>query len=94
MFYMSEVISSFKSLRAGSHMFSLLMLFLCVNLHTMWSGKSLQLLCILPFGMVFLSAISMMFVKKMLAVCMLVGMVVWAKADSVFRQFCCSHVVC
>ena len=29
-----------------------------------------------PFGMVSLSAISMMFVKNMLAVCMLVGMVV------------------
>ena len=54
-------------------MFALLMLFLCVILHTMSSGKSLQLLCIFPFGM--LSAISM-FVKIMLAVCILVGMVV------------------
>ena len=44
-FCMSEVISSFKSLRAGSHVCSLLMLFLCVILHTMWSGKSLQLVC-------------------------------------------------
>ena len=43
---MSEVISSLKSLRAGSQVFALLMLFLCVILHTMWSGKSLQLLCI------------------------------------------------
>ena len=42
----------------------------------MWSGKSLQLICILPFGMLCLSAISMMFVNSMLAVCMLVGMVV------------------
>ena len=49
----------------------------------MSSGKSLQLLCILPFGMLGLSAISMMFVEIMLAVCMLVGVVVWAKADSV-----------
>ena len=48
---MSEVISSFKSLRAGSHVFALLMLSLCVILHNMWSGKSMQLLCILPFGM-------------------------------------------
>ena len=32
----------------------------------MSSGKSLQLLCILPFGMFCLSAISMMFVKIML----------------------------
>ena len=43
---MSEVISSFRSLRAGSQVFVLLMLFLCVILHTMSSGKSLQLLCI------------------------------------------------
>ena len=61
---------------AGSHVFALLMLSLCVILHTMWSGKSLQLLCILPFGMLYLSAISMIFVKILLAVCMLVGMVV------------------
>ena len=76
MFCMSEVISSFRSLRAGSQVFALLMLFLCVILHTMSSGKSLQLVCILFFGMVCLSTISMMFVKIMLAVCMLVGMVV------------------
>ena len=37
---MSEVIFSFKSLRAGSEVFARLMLFLCVILHTMWSGKS------------------------------------------------------
>ena len=73
---MSEVISSFKSLRAGLQVFALLMLFLCVILHTMSSGKSLQLVCILPFGMLCLSAISMMFVKITLSVCMLVGMVV------------------
>ena len=72
---MSEVISSFRSLRAGSQEFALLMSFICVNLHTMSSGKSLQLLCMLAFGMLCLSAISMMFVKIMLAVCMLVGMV-------------------
>ena len=73
---MSEVISSFRSLRAGSQVFALLMLFIGVILHTMSSGKNLQLLCILAFGMLCLSAISMMFVKIMLAVCMLVGMVV------------------
>ena len=73
---MSEVMSSFKSLRAGSYVFALLMLFLWVILHTMWSGKSLQLLLIFPIGMLCLSAISMMFVKNILAVCMLVGMVV------------------
>ena len=33
--------------RAGSQVFALLLLFLCVILHTMSSGKSLQLLCIL-----------------------------------------------
>ena len=70
---MSEVISSFRSLRAGPQVFALLMLFLCGILHTMSSGKSLQLLCIFPFGMLCLSAISMMFVKIMLAVCVLVG---------------------
>ena len=73
---MSEVISSFRRWRAGSQVFAILMLFLRVILHTMSSGKSLQLLYILPFGMFCLSAISMMFVKIMLAVCMLVGMVV------------------
>ena len=57
-------------------MFALLMVFLCVILHPMGSGKSLQFLCILPFGMLCLSAISMMFVKLMLAGCMLVAMVV------------------
>ena len=73
---MSEVISSFRSLRAGSQAFALLMLFLCMIVHAMSSGKSLKLLCILPFGMLCLSAISMIFVEIMLAVCMLVGMVV------------------
>ena len=75
-FCMSEVISSFRSLRAGARVFALLMLFLCVILHTMSSGKSLQLLCILLFGILCWSAISMMFVKIQLAVCILVGMVV------------------
>ena len=78
LFCMSEVISSFKSLRAGSHVLVLIMLFLCGILHTMWSGKSpqLQLLCILPFGMLCLYAISMIFVNIMLAVCRLEGMVI------------------
>ena len=52
-----------EELRTGSQVLALLMLFLCVILHTMSSGKSLQLLCIFPFGMLWLSAISMMFVK-------------------------------
>ena len=57
-------------------MFALHMMFLYVILHTMSSGKSMQLLCIFPFGMLWLCAISTMFVKIMLAVCILVGMVV------------------
>ena len=64
------------SLRAGSQVFALLMLFVFVILHNMSSGKNLQLLCILSLCMLCLSAISMMFVKIMLAVCTLVGMVV------------------
>ena len=49
---MSDVISSFRSLRAGSQVCVHLMLFICVILHTMWSGKSLKLLFTLPFGIV------------------------------------------
>ena len=42
---MSEVISSFRSLRAGSQLFAHShMLLLCVILHTMSLGKSLQFL--------------------------------------------------
>ena len=48
----------------------------------------LQLLCILPFGILCLSAIRIMFVKILLAVCMLVCFVVWAKADSVSSVYC------
>ena len=87
-FCMSEVISSFRSFIAGSQVFALLMLILWVIFHTMSSGKNLQLLCVFPFGMLCLSDISMMFVKIMLAVCILVGMVVCAKADSVSSVNC------
>ena len=80
---MSKVLSSFRSLKVGSPVFPLLMLYLCVILHNMWSGKSLQLLCISPFGILCLSAIRMMFVNILLAVCMLLGIVVRAKANSV-----------
>ena len=45
-------------------MLCLLMLFLCVILHTMSSGKSRQLLCTFPFGMLCLSAISMIFCEN------------------------------
>ena len=40
----------------GSQVFALLMFFFVI-LHTMSSGKNLQLLCILPFGMLCLSAL-------------------------------------
>ena len=73
-FCISEVISSFRSLRAESQLYAFLMLFLGVVLHTMSFGKSIQLLCIFPPGMPCLSAISMMSVKIMLAVCILAGM--------------------
>ena len=57
-----EVISSIKNFRAGSQVFALLMLFLCVILYTTWSGKNLQFLCDLPFGILCLHVIRM-FVK-------------------------------
>ena len=81
---MSEGISSFKGLRASSQVFVLIMSFLCVIVHTMWSGKSLQLMCILPFDILCLSSINMMFVNFMLAVCIL--------SESGFVVVC-SHVV-
>ena len=71
---MLEAILSFMSLRAGSQVFALIMLFLCMILLTMWLGKSLQLLCIVSFGRFGFSATIMMFVKIIL--CMLVGIVV------------------
>ena len=63
---MSKVISSFRSLRAKLQVVALLLLCLCVILHTMLTGKSMQLLCILPCGVMCLSAISMMYVKIIL----------------------------
>ena len=60
---MAKVIASFRSLRAGSQVFALLILFLCVILYTIWSGKSMQLLCILHFSILCLSAISIMFIN-------------------------------
>ena len=57
-------------------MFALLILFLSVNFPTMWLGEILQLLCILPFGILCLFAISIMFERIMLAVCMLLGILV------------------
>ena len=71
MLCLSEDISPFKSRITGV----ILMLVPCVILHTMWLGKSLQCLCILPFSIVCLSTIRMMVVRKLLAVCMFLGMV-------------------
>ena len=41
-FCMSELISSFRGFGVGAQVFALRMLFLCVILHIMSSGKSLQ----------------------------------------------------
>ena len=41
-FCMSEVFSSFNNLRDGSQVFALRVLSLCVILHTVWLGKSLN----------------------------------------------------
>ena len=68
---MSEVISFMSWIKV----FALLICFLYVILHTIWSGKSLQLLCMLPFGILCLFAISVMLVKY-ICVCMLVGILV------------------
>ena len=80
---MSEVISLLRGLRAGSQGFAFLMLSLCVILHTMCSGNNLEVLGILPFGMLCLSASRIILVKILLAVCMSWGMVVCKKANSV-----------
>ena len=64
-------------------MFCALMLFLCSILCLMCSGSSLHVECILPFGMLCLSAWRMMFVKMVLAVCMSGGDRMAEKAASV-----------
>ena len=50
--------------------------FLCMSFHNTWSGKILHLLSIFPLGILCLSAIRMIFVKILLAVCILVSIVV------------------
>ena len=85
---MSDVISSYRSLRSGSQVFALLMLFLCVILHTMSSDKSLQLLCILPFGMLCLSAISMMICENSVGSVYVGGYGGLSQADSVSSVNC------
>ena len=60
---MRDVISEFNSEVEGSLAFCTLMLFLCSILCLMCSGSSLHVECILPFGMLCLSAWRLMFVK-------------------------------
>ena len=47
-----------------------MVLFLCSSLCLMCSGSSLHVECILPFGMLCLSACRIIFGKMVLAVCM------------------------
>ena len=67
---MRNVISEFNSEIEGSLAFCALILFLCSILCFMCSGSSLHVECILPFGILCLSAWRMMFVKMVFAVCM------------------------
>ena len=67
---MRDVITEFNSEIEGSLSVCTLMLFLCSIWCLMYSGSSLHVECILPFGMLCLSAWRMMFVKMVFAVCM------------------------
>ena len=76
-FCMSEVVSSFRSLRAASQVFcSPYVISLSDFAYYCLRIRACSCYASCPFGMLCLSAISMMFVKILLAVCMLVGMVV------------------
>lgn len=85
---MRDVISEFNSGRMGSHVLFVRVVSLCAILCLICSGKSLHVLCILPLGMLSLSACRMMFVKVVFAVCVFVGGAVFAKADSVCLVNC------
>ena len=78
---MRDVISEFNSEIEGSLAFCSLMLFLILCL--MCSGSGFHVECILPFGMLCLSAWRMMFVKMVFAVCMSGGGRMSDKASSV-----------
>ena len=80
---MRDVISEFNSEIEGSLAFCALMLFLCSIWCFMCSGSSLHVGCILPFGMLCLSAWRMMFVKMVFAVRMSGGGRMSEKAASV-----------
>ena len=66
---MRVVSSEFNSEIEGSHTSCALMLFLCSIVILMCSESSLHVECILPFGMLCLSAWRMMLVKMLFAVC-------------------------
>ena len=78
-----DVISEFNSEIEGLLALCALMLFLCSILCLLYSGSSLHVECILPFGMLCLSAWGMMFVKMVFAVCMSGGGRMSEKAASV-----------
>ena len=65
---MRDVIPEFNSDIDGSVAFCVLMLFLCSILCLMCSESSLHVGCILPFGMLCLSAWRMMFLKSLISV--------------------------
>ena len=68
---MRDVISEFNSKIEGSQASCALRLFICYILCDMCSGSSLHVECILPFGMLCLSAWILMFVKMVFDVCIL-----------------------
>ena len=80
--------SRFKSFSVGSNGSLVCVVSLSVIFCLMCSGKSLHVLCILPFGMWCLSACRIMLVRMLLAVCGLVGVVVSEKADSMSSVYC------
>ena len=67
---MRDVISESNSEIEGSLAFCALMLFLYYIVYLMCYGCSLHVECILPFGMLCLSAWRIKFVKMVFAVCM------------------------
>ena len=69
--FVFEYIGSNILIKEFDHMCLLYSCYFCVILHTLWSGKS-----IFPFGIMCVSTIRIIFVKILLAVCMLVGIVV------------------
>ena len=88
---MRDMISEFNSEIEGSLAFCALILFQCSILCLMCSGSSLYEECILPFGMLCLSAWRMMLVKMVYAVYMSGGGRMSEKVASVsVCLFCCS----